>query len=431
MAVVKLLRSTTPGHVPPSLVSGQIAINEADGILFYLGADGLTVESFPLRTLVSTTEGSNDNSTKVATTAFVQGQVAALIGSAGTGLNTLEGLANAINNDANFYADMMGMIVNRLRFDQAQTLSPTQIAQVQANIALAAALSPYALASALAALAPINSPTFTGVPAAPTASGGDNSTKLATTAFVTAALASSQALAAATVPIGGFVNRFRNGCFGVWQRGLSGTAYLASGPLTQTGPDGWYIVPAGANVTWSNVGAVGQSAGSLRVTGATGCTDVIVKQRLESHFSAALQGETITVQCFFYNGTSASITPKLTVKHATVQDNWAASATDQNADNMSPVAPGAWTRIAYTWGDAGHANLGLEISIDVGALGAGAFVQFGEFDIRAPRMRLLELTPRRRWLSIGLSIPRSYLASVTSFRPTATASCLAAPPMPV
>ena len=40
--------------------------------------------------------------------------------------------------------------------------------------------------TALALKAPLASPTFTGVPAAPTATAGDNSTTLATTAFVTA-----------------------------------------------------------------------------------------------------------------------------------------------------------------------------------------------------------------------------------------------------
>ena len=43
--------------------------------------------------------------------------------------------------------------------------------------------------SAIAAKAPIASPTFTGSPAAPTASAGTNNTKIATTAFVTAAVA--------------------------------------------------------------------------------------------------------------------------------------------------------------------------------------------------------------------------------------------------
>ena len=45
------------------------------------------------------------------------------------------------------------------------------------------------LATALGLKATIASPTFTGTPAAPTPSGGDNTTKLATTAFVAAAVA--------------------------------------------------------------------------------------------------------------------------------------------------------------------------------------------------------------------------------------------------
>jgi hypothetical protein len=45
-----------------------------------------------------------------------------------------------------------------------------------------------AVSNAIASKANINSPTFTGTPAAPTASSGSNTTQLATTAFVTAAL---------------------------------------------------------------------------------------------------------------------------------------------------------------------------------------------------------------------------------------------------
>lgn len=46
-AKIKLLRSTIPGHVPASLESGQIAINEADGLLFWRDADGV-VQSIDL-----------------------------------------------------------------------------------------------------------------------------------------------------------------------------------------------------------------------------------------------------------------------------------------------------------------------------------------------------------------------------------------------
>jgi len=40
-------------------------------------------------------------------------------------------------------------------------------------------------------LAPIDSPTFTGTPTAPTASSGTNTTQIATTAFVTTAVSST------------------------------------------------------------------------------------------------------------------------------------------------------------------------------------------------------------------------------------------------
>ena len=40
---VRILRSTTAGAVPSSLVSGQIAVNEADGKLYYRAAPSGTV----------------------------------------------------------------------------------------------------------------------------------------------------------------------------------------------------------------------------------------------------------------------------------------------------------------------------------------------------------------------------------------------------
>lgn len=52
-------------------------------------------------------------------------------------------------------------------------------------------------------LAPLASPTFTGTPAAPTASGGTNTTQIATTAFVQSALSSNVAGKASTLAMGG------------------------------------------------------------------------------------------------------------------------------------------------------------------------------------------------------------------------------------
>jgi hypothetical protein len=93
------------------------------------------------------------NSTQIATTAFVQAAVAALINGAPGALDTLKELADAINDDASYAAT---------------------------------------ITTALALKAPLNSPTFTGTPVAPTPSTVDSSTKLATTAFVQAVLAAFQ-----------------------------------------------------------------------------------------------------------------------------------------------------------------------------------------------------------------------------------------------
>lgn len=70
-----------------------------------------------------------------------------------------------------------------------RTATANLVAQTITNGVTTSAPSQDAVFDALALKSPINSPTFTGFPAAPTASPGDNTTKLATTAFVAAAQA--------------------------------------------------------------------------------------------------------------------------------------------------------------------------------------------------------------------------------------------------
>jgi len=93
---------------------------------------------------------TGNNSTQLATTQFVQLAIAALVDSSPAALDTLKELADALGNDPNFAATMTNQ---------------------------------------LALKAPIAGPTFTGVPKAPTAAVGNNTTQLATTAFVQAAVA--------------------------------------------------------------------------------------------------------------------------------------------------------------------------------------------------------------------------------------------------
>jgi hypothetical protein len=134
MAIVTIYHSIISGRAPPTLVLGQIAINTADGILYWLDADGVTIRSYNFINPSAPTKLPADSSVSVATTAFVQAAVAAIRGSPPPLLATLQALAAAVNNDPNYSASVAQRFTVGIRFDVAQTLSGAQLAQVQANI---------------------------------------------------------------------------------------------------------------------------------------------------------------------------------------------------------------------------------------------------------------------------------------------------------
>ena len=102
------------------------------------------------------TASAGNNSTQIATTAYADAAVAAIVDSAPATLNTLNELADALGDDANFAATT---------------------------------------ATSIGLKAPLASPTFTGTPTLPTGTiattqtAADSTTAVATTAFVTAAVA--------------------------------------------------------------------------------------------------------------------------------------------------------------------------------------------------------------------------------------------------
>lgn len=67
---------------------------------------------------------------------------------------------------------------------QVQTIADAKVTQTITNGVTSTSPSEDAVFDALALKAPLASPTFTGTPAAPTPSANDNSTKIATTAYV-------------------------------------------------------------------------------------------------------------------------------------------------------------------------------------------------------------------------------------------------------
>jgi hypothetical protein len=146
------------------------------------------------------TPTAGDNSTKLSTTAFVAAAIAALVNASPSTLDTLNELAAALGNDPNF----------------ATTVS-----------------------TSLGLKAPLASPALTGTPTAPTPANGDNTTKIATTAFGGAAYTLK---GDTTTPANVILTNNAAG----W-----GTFYVP-GP----GPQGWSIQGFRITASGSNSGAI-------------------------------------------------------------------------------------------------------------------------------------------------------------------------------
>ena len=115
--------------------------------------------------------------------------------------------------------------------------------------------------AAIVPKANLASPTFTGVPAAPTATAGTNTTQLATTAFVTAAdtvAVTSAVSQAATAAAAAYPTKSGSGATGTWGINISGNAATAT------------------NATNASYATTAGNGGVTSVNGATGAVTVSV-----------------------------------------------------------------------------------------------------------------------------------------------------------
>jgi hypothetical protein len=150
------------------------------------------------------TAAAATNTTQLATTAFVQAAIATLINSAPGALDTLDELAAALGDDANFAATMTTALAGKQAAHANLTsLAGTTAAIIAKLIELGGTATvslaelnfldgvTSAIQTQLNAKAALASPALTGIPTAPTAAAATNTTQVATTAFVKAAIAAS------------------------------------------------------------------------------------------------------------------------------------------------------------------------------------------------------------------------------------------------
>ena len=196
------------------------------------------------------------------------------------------------------------------------------------------------IAVAVATKADLASPTLTGTPAAPTASGGTNTTQLATTAFVTAAVAASMA---ALFPIGSiYIN-----------------AGVSTNPATLLGFGTWTAFGAGrvmvgldaGDVLFDTLEETGGSKNAIVVTHNHTATSTVTDP---SHQHAASSGNFLTetgTGLYAYGGSGLNIsvvtntaTASTGVTVATTIANAGASGTDANLQPY--IAVSMWKRTA-------------------------------------------------------------------------------------
>lgn len=169
------------------------------------------------------TPSPGTNTKQVVNAEFVLAAFAALINGSPDSLNALNELAAAMNNDPNFAATVANNLGGKLNRNFDNILDA------------AAARAALGLSNMLSA----DSPEFTGVPKAPTAAAGTNTTQIANTAFVQAAIALLGSLAS-----------LNNISYGQVNAKLTSIATLASGAVDLSAAGGGKITLS-ANTAFS------------------------------------------------------------------------------------------------------------------------------------------------------------------------------------
>jgi hypothetical protein len=175
-----------------------------------------------------------------------------------------------------------------------------------------------AIAAAVASKSDSNSPTFTGTPLAPTAAGGTNNTQIATTAFVTTAVAAS-------FPAGGII---------MWSGSV---ASIPSGWALCNGSNGTpdlrnrFVVGAGSTYA---VDATGGSADAIVVSHTHTATSTVTDpghfHSLPNYPNNPLQAGTRDTASSFQSGTQNTDTKTTGITVATTVASTGSSGTNAN-----------------------------------------------------------------------------------------------------
>ena len=179
-----------------------------------------------------------------------------------------------------------------------------------------------AVSNAIASKADINSPTFTGTPAGPTASAGTNTTQLATTAFVTAALAAVYPIGSIYVNATSSTNPATLLGFGTWTAFGAGRVMVgldAGDSLFDTseetgGSKDAVVVSHTHTATVTDSGHTHELASAVAVAGGGGADIGRGTAGSGTNTLSAVTGISVANSTTGVSGTNANIQPYITVR---------------------------------------------------------------------------------------------------------------------
>ena len=230
------------------------------------------------------TAGAGTNTTQLATTAFVTTAIAGVIDSAPGALDTLNELAAALGDDANFATTITNSIA-AVQADVDQNEVDSDAAESALSGRLDTLEADPTTASAVALKADIASPALTGTPTAPTAAADTNTTQIATTAYVQTELTALVGDAPAGLDTLGEIADALNDDI----NGLTNVTTLVN--ANETHVDNLVIL----------TGVAKDSVNLGTFTGSTITDNVVVKvalQELETEVETKLAAETLTLTAF-------------------------------------------------------------------------------------------------------------------------------------
>lgn len=169
----------------------------------------------------------------------------------------------------------------------------------------------------------------------------------------------------------GFKNRLINPEFSIDQRSNGSSSTITAGAAIKYIVDRWYATCTGANITAQQIAGISDNQYSLRLTGASSNSAIMIGQRIESANCYDLKNKDVTVSLNAKSTSARTLT--WTAYYANVADTFTAktSIATGTIDVTTSVE-----KFTFTFNAGSNAGNGIAIELTGGALLAGSTIDF-------------------------------------------------------